>query len=193
MNRLAIPVAILALAGGVYFLLSYRPSGGRVETATPESVASSPPITDAMVPLAPRPAPASVATAEAPPSAALVAAESGPYEMVMGEYKIALRDSQRRMRMTLVLTTSNPTTRKELQGRREQLRCMIYFLSAHRSEETMVGNAGRDRFLADLRERFTNVIRTGALDRMEITLWELEEAPPAGAPATRPEGDGDPQ
>ncbi len=195
MNRLAIPAAVLALAGGVYFLLSYRPSGGRVETVAPASGASTPPITDAMVAV-PRPAPASAASAEAPPSAALVAAESGPYEMVMGEYKIALRDSQRRMRMTLVLTTSNPTTRKELQGRREQLRRMIYFLSAHRTEETMVGDAGRDRFLADLRERFTNVIRTGTLDRMEITLWALEEtpaAPPSGAPATVPGGDGDPQ
>lgn len=192
MNRLVVPLAVLALAGGVYFLLSYRPTGGQVKSAAPVSEASAPPLTDAEVPLAPRPAPATAAVSgEAPATAP--AAPAGPFEVVMGEYKIALRDSQRRMRMTLVLTTSNPDTRKEIQGRREQLRRMIFFLSAHRSEETMVGNAGRDRFLADLRERFDNVIRTGALDRMEITLWELEETPAAPPSEASPGTIGEPR
>jgi flagellar basal body-associated protein FliL len=192
MNRLVVPLVVLALAGGVYFLLSYRPTGGQVKSAAPASVASTPPLTDAEVPLAPRPAPATATVSgEAPATAP--AAPAGPFEVIMGEYKIALRDSQRRMRMTLVLTTSNPDTRKEIQGRREQLRRMIFFLSAHRSEETMVGNAGRDRFLADLRERFDNVIRTGALDRMEITLWELEETPAAPPSEASPGTIGEPR
>lgn len=191
MNRLVVPLVVVALAGGVYFLLTYRPTGGHVQPAAPASVASTPALTDAEVPVVPRPAPASLASEAAPPTVADEAPASGPLEYTLGEYKIALRDTMKRMRMTLVLTTSNPTTQQEIRSRREQLRRMIYFLSAHRTEETMVGNAGRDRFLADLRERFQNVIRTGPIEKMEITTWELDES--LVAPPSAPLSAGEPE
>jgi RNA polymerase primary sigma factor len=97
-----------------------------------------------------------------------------PYEVAMGEYMIAMRDTALRMRMALVLTTHSQRTYKEIHRRFPQLRRIIHSLSADRPEESMVGAAGRDRFLSELKEGFANVIRTGPLERMEITTWSRQ-------------------
>ncbi|MEZ4463219.1 MAG: hypothetical protein R3F43_01535 [bacterium] len=68
---------------------------------------------------------------------------AGPFEVVLGPYPLALRDSSRKLRAAIVLTTDNPVTLRELRGRREQLRRMMYFLSAHRTEESVQGEAGK--------------------------------------------------
>lgn len=184
MQRAIIPLALLVLAGGVWFMLNYNPQGGVVHTAGPTSSPPDRPITDAEVPLERpvRPPPQALASEVAPASAESAAPPSGPFDFNMGEYQIALRDSPKRMRMSLRLTTSSEVTLRELRGRREQIRRMIYFLSAHRPEEGMVGEDGRQRFEADLRERFANIVRTGPLDKVEITTWVLEDV--AAAPAT---------
>jgi RNA polymerase primary sigma factor len=112
--------------------------------------------------------------------------ENGPHEVVMGEYSLAMRDTTRRMRMTLVLTTASLATRNEISRRRGQLHRLIHSLAADRPEKIMVGATGRDRFLSDLVERFANFIHTGPLERMEITTW-AREVPPRTRRAGREE------
>ena len=66
----------------------------------------------------------------------------------------------------------------------------MYFLSAHRTEESAQGEAGKARFLADLSERFRNVVKTGDLDKIEFTAYVIEDAAP-GSDAP-PEGEAPP-
>jgi hypothetical protein len=194
MQRALIPIALILVAGGAWFLL--RDDGGR-STQVPDGAPGStsvqtdaPTVSGAPPPKQPRSAAAETDVPPPPPEDAGVKdAEppDGPREYSLGIHTVSLRNSKKRIRLETVITVDNPVTLREVRSKRRKLVRMMYFLSAHRAEDGMLAAGGKARFLADLRERYGNVIRTGDLGKVEFRQYEVVDAPAAPASEDKPE------
>lgn len=186
MQRALIPIALLLVAGGAWFLLrdtperdpqipDVTPGSTSVQTAAP-TVSGAPPVQPALPKSAGTDLPDPVLDAGIMPDAA---PPSGPREYSLGVHTVALRNSKKRIRLETVITVDNPVTLREVRAKRRKLVRMMYFLSAHRAEDGMLAAGGKERYLADLRERYANVIRTGDLGKVEFRQYEVVDAPAA--------------
>ena len=194
MQKPVIIIGVLAvIAGAIYLTMADTRRGVDV----PPTVASAAPVTQAPT-LAgtppPRiPAPVSAAAQSAlpdPPEDAGVepdaAKPTGPVEYSLGTHTVSMRDSKNRVKLEVVVTVDNPVTLRELRSKRRKLVRMLYFLSAHRTEDGMTDSAGQNRFLGDLRERFTNIMRTGDLVNVEFRSYEIVGPALPALPAAPP-------
>ena len=81
------------------------------------------------------------------------------------------------MKLRLGVVVQSKLTRKEVLLNRRKLTRMLYFLGSNRRLEGARGDAGRDRLISDLSTRFSNVIRSGAIDAVQIEEYEVVEVP----------------
>lgn len=181
MQRILIPVGALAVIAIAVWILMYEPKPGSVVPAAPVTVASTAAPTEAPeAPVTIAPKTAAPPTAPEPVDAGLLAdaaKPTGPVDINLGAHTISMRDSKKRLQVELVMTVDNPVTLREVRSKRRNLVRMLFFLSAHRVEDGMLGGEGKARFLADLRERFGNVIRTGDIKDLRFTRYEVVDPP----------------
>ena len=116
-------------------------------------------------------------------AAAMLAGESvekdepkGPFEINLGQHTVHFRaDPGFVLKCKLsVIVDSAQTPKKRLLSRRKLTR-MLYFLGSSRRVEGTRGPAGRDRFLRDLTQRFSNVIRSGPIRQVKMDQYEVIE------------------
>lgn len=193
MRKLLILVGVVAVIAAIIYLTAYSPRDG---VDVPATLPSAAPVSEAPT-VAGTPPPALIAPKSValvtdlpppPPDDAGVAPDAakptGPVEYSLGTHTVSLRDSKNRIKLEVVITVDNPVTFRELRSKRRKLVRMLYFLSAHRTEDGMIDSAGEARFLADLRERFGNVMRTGDLVNVEFRSYEVVgPAVPAAVPS----------
>lgn len=181
MQKPLIFVGLAAVIVAAIYLTTFR---GRDDIDVPATVPSAAPVTQAPTvaatppPKLATPRTAAVATELPPPpeDAGVVpdaARPTGPVEYSLGTHTVSMRDTKNRIKLEVVVTVDNAVTLRELRSKRRKLVRMLYFLSAHRAEDGMTDRAGQTRFLADLRERFGNVMRTGDLVNVEFRSYEL--------------------
>lgn len=188
-RMLPLALAALVVAGAVAFYVFFQPSAREV---TPPQVVvkqpePAPPVEPEPPPVAPPPAPREPPPPEAPDAGRRVAApaapdaavaEKGPFAVELGEHRIALRgEPPRDLHVGLRLWTDNPTTRQEIVRRRRELVRMLFFLGSHRQADGASGADGQARFADDLLERYRNVVKTGPVDRLELTRYEVLPRP----------------
>lgn len=181
MQRVLIPLGAVAVIAAAIYILTYEPPTGTVvpASAPPTEVAAAPPTEADPAPITRAP-PTEAPASEAPPPVDAgpqpdAARPTGPVEINLGTHTVAMRDSKRRLKVEIVLTVDNATTQREVRAKRRKLVRMLYFLSAHRVEDGLLGAGGKTRFLADLRERFGNVIRTGDIRDLRFARFEAVE------------------
>lgn len=196
MQRALIPIALLVIAGVAWFVLSKDDDRGtQVPDGVPAStgVVTNAPTVSGAPPVKPPPKSAETtvpATDARVTDAGVTDAapkDEGPKEYSLGIHTVSLRNSKKRIRLETVITVDNPVTLREVRAKRRKLVRMMYFLSAHRNEDGMLAAGGKARYLADLRERFGNVIRTGDLGKVEFRQYEVVDAPVAPASEDTPE------
>ncbi|MGC6416127.1 MAG: hypothetical protein ACON3Z_03380 [Bradymonadia bacterium] len=116
-------------------------------------------------------------------AAAMLAGESvekdepkGPFEISLGQHKVHFRaDPGFVLKCKLSVIVDSAQTRKEVLLSRRKLTRMLYFLGSSRRVEGTRGPAGRDRFLRDLTQRFSNVIRSGPIRQVKMDQYEVVE------------------
>lgn len=192
MQKMLILAGVVAVIAAGIYLTTYRPRDGVDVPGTVPSAAAvsgAPTVAGTPPPQLAVPKTVAMATDLPPPEDAGVvpdaAKPTGPVEYSLGTHTVSLRDSKNRIKLEVVVTVDNPVTLRELRSKRRKLVRMLYFLSAHRAEDGMTDKTGEMRFLADLRERFGNVMRTGDLVNVEFRSYEI--VGPAVAPASAPE------
>lgn len=186
MQRVLIPLGVLVILAVAAWILMYEPPSGTVVPAsTPATTAPPPPATEPpLAPITKSAQTAAPASAADPVDAGVepdAAKPTGPVEINLGTHTISMRDTKKRLKVELVMTVDNPVTAREVRSKKRKLVRMLFFLSAHRVEDGMMGSDGKARFLADLRERFGNILRTGNLKNLQFKRYEVVE-PPAKAP-----------
>ena len=103
---------------------------------------------------------------------------SGPFEVSLGQHTVHFRNHPGfAMKLRLGVVVQSKLTRKEVLLNRRKLTRMLYFLGSNRRLEGARGDAGRDRLISDLSTRFSNVIRSGAVDAVQIEEYEVVEVP----------------
>jgi len=103
----------------------------------------------------------------------------GPFTIDFGQHILSFKvdPESRVIRTGLRVVVSNAAAQREVRLRRQELLRMVYFLGANRNPEGAIGEAGRDRFANDLLERFRNVIRSGAVESVELEGWAVGPRP----------------
>ena len=116
-------------------------------------------------------------------AAAMIAGEviekdelKGPFEISLGQHSVHFRaDPGFVLKCKLSVIVDSAQTRKEVLLSRRKLTRMLYFLGSSRRVEGTRGSAGRDRFLRDLTQRFSNVIRSGPIRQVKMDQYEVVE------------------
>ena len=171
-------LAALALLAFLFWYTPERRAAMAVKSPKAPEAAVSPTPESPPVSAAPRTAPAPRSLASGAPAAVLDAGPPdviGPVVVDLGRHTIYLNDpvSRRVMRFTLRITVGNQAAAKESRLRREELVRMAFFLGSHRVADGALGQEGRDRFAADLLDRFRNVIHSGSMDGIELVDYEV--------------------
>lgn len=188
MNRfalLAVAVIAIIIAWLVFF------AGPTVEPPPPVETPTVPtapptPTPDPAPPPTPDPAPPPAA---APEVDAGVDAEAsrGPVTVDLGQHDILLAERDGRfLRLHLALVTPDEAAARVARLKRRALVRMLYFLVTKRTADSAESPGARDRLAATLEPRFRNLLRAGALDRVEVLRHEVVfkalKPPPDGGP-----------
>lgn len=189
MNRsLLVALAAAGIVALAYLLFGGVPQRVVAPEQAPTALALG---TNAPTDVPPRPAPPRPASAPADPTDTVtpVTADAGapdpqgPFTIDFGQHTLSFKtDPENRVvRTGLRVVVTNAAAQREVRLRRQELLRMVYFLGANRNPEGAVGEAGRDRFANDLLERFRNVIRSGAVEAVELEGWAVGPRPdPSG-------------
>jgi hypothetical protein len=95
----------------------------------------------------------------------------------MGEYELTLKGNLWKMKVKPVVYTYYPLTLQTLRSSIENLRRILYFLSAHRVIEGLKSEGGVDRFVKDFQDRVINVIKVGKIEKVEFENVQIYENP----------------
>jgi hypothetical protein len=95
----------------------------------------------------------------------------------MGEYELTLKGNLWKMKVKPVVYTYYPLTLQTLRSSIENLRRILYFLSAHRVIEGVKSEGGVDRFVKDFQDRVMNVIKVGKIEKVEFENVQIYENP----------------
>ncbi len=175
MNRfalLAVAVIAIVIAWLVFF------AGPTVEPPPPvqaPTVPTAPPTPPPTAEPAPTPDPAPPPSA-APEADAGVDAEApqGPVTVDLGQHDILLAERDGRfLRLHLALVTPDEAAARVTRLKRRALVRMLYFLVTKRTADSAESPGARDRLVETLEPRFRNLLRAGALDRIEVLRHEV--------------------
>ena len=196
MNQLVRMGVMFAILLGIALYAMWRgpepaPEKTRARVAAPAPRAEAPPPPTASPPSADKPPPAvPPPAAQAPADAAAAEVEAdaeapeGPFTYSLGEHEILLMGEGRRfLKLGVTLVMDSAMARDEVRRRRRQLVRMLFFLGSKRQADGAEGAAGRERFERDLKARFGNAIKTGAVNEVEFTRYEVFSRPPPDAGA----------
>ena len=193
MNRGALIIGGLAIAGLLVFLVLYRaedrptsPAAPTQGKAMPRQETSSRTAAGTRMPkrrsLVAPPPPLRVDAGPPPSDIGPPDAEPvGPFEVDLGEHKIWMKDGETERQPSSIglrIVVPDWKSRKAIYDQRRRLIRMLFFLGSHRQLAGTRGERGKSQFEADLQERFANVIRTGAIDKVEMYKFEIPEPSP---------------
>ncbi len=183
MRIVLIIVALLLLALGA-FVLTDAPE--RVSPSEPSTVAhvvsSPPPVPDKVKP-APKPKPQVVdaGTNEATPVDASLVIDAAPdedgiYTFSLGTHRVQLKgESGSLLSAEVIIKTSSAIARDHARRLRSKLVGMYFFLVSRRVDESVRADDGIERLESDLLQRYSNTIRGGAIDAVELLDTEIIE------------------
>ncbi len=176
-------IGILLLIVGL-FVLSEEPERTAVKAPEPAKVSKSvepapPTVPKVKAPEAAKPVDDASTQREMPDAAAIQDAEpdeSGLYELSLGTHRVQLKGETGVFLVAeVVIRTASATARDNARRLRNKLVGMYFFLVSRRVDESLMSDAGIERLEADLLQRFSNTIRGGDLEVVELLNHAIED------------------
>jgi hypothetical protein len=183
MRIVLIIIAVLLLALGAFLLTDVPERVSPTQSTQTTRVVSTPtPLPDKVqVPREPRPQVVDAGTTEAVPVDATLINDAAPdedgiYTFSLGTHRVQLKgESGSLLSAEVVIKTSSAIARDHARRLRSKLVGMYFFLVSRRVDESVEADDGIERLEADLLQRYSNTIRGGAIDSVELVNPEVVE------------------
>ena len=184
MRAVLIIIAILLMALAL-FLFTEAPE--RAEQIPSQSVEKNVTVTKKLPkPAEPKPREAPAPIKDASPAVAIpvdaaiiqdaAPDESGVYSLSLGTHRVQLKgESGAFLSAEVVIKTSSATVREHARRLRSKLVGMYFFLVSRRVDVSVLADDGIERLESDLLQRYSNTIRSGEIDAVELIDHEVEE------------------